>query len=118
MIIKIDGNDSLSTLDIQNYFISKAFDCLNMMNVQNSLEWQKWKKYLKVNFNLSLYDSIKKIIDCSKIIKDEDNYIINIIASPLNDKLTTESLAKLLMSGNLTIKRSNILNNMIRYSIL
>ena len=118
MILKVSCPLDINAYYLQQNLEAKARRYLMIIAYQNNLEYQNWNRYISKNFNIGLYDALLFLLRCSKISKVDNGYIINIINSPINDKLTTETLAKLLVAGNLSIKRTNILENMFNAAVV
>lgn len=116
MIFKIKSNLNTDNKTINNAFKAKAIRFLNLNKFNNSNEYQKWDKYIKENYKISLYDALLKIIEYSNINIENGYYNLNIVSIPIKGKLYTTNLINLLNNGNLDIRKTYLFSNLIIYS--
>lgn len=117
MIFEIKSPLNTSTKKIRENFISRANRYILLLEFENNSEYKKWNEYLKNYYKTAVKDCLLEVINNSKVVKSEDGYKLYVFNKILNNGLTLDSFCKLMNSGNLDIRKTYILRNIISYSL-
>jgi hypothetical protein len=107
--------NTLTSYQMEDLFKSRSKRYIDLVRFEDSSEYRLLDNYFKSNYKVSLYDLLLRTLYFSIISKDNDYCILNFLNHSLVDGLNTEGFLKLLLNGNLDIKKTYLIQNMICY---
>ena len=106
----------VTSKEIENMFRNRSKTYLDLIRFDNSAEYRRLDSYFKNNYNTSLYDLMIQTLNYCTINKYRDKYLLTILNHSLVNNLNTDSFIKILLSGSLSIKKTYLVQNMVKYA--
>ena len=117
MTFHIDAVDlGTSAKDVEKIVRARCRSLVRFVKDENSLEYKKLNDYFYKNYTETLFKLLNRTIDYITVNKDETGYLLTILNHSIEDRLTTEMFIGILMNGNLEIRKTDLVQKMIRYA--